>query len=180
MEEKKSRESKFNITWISIIVIFVGAIIYPIVFESAKIASENRLAYLKKVQNYQTNHYRQLPVITITPVSVLPEKNTIIDEPFHDKKVAEKHSKVLFEKDLQKGDYGQDVKRLQEYLNQNGFVVTKSGPGSSGFENQNFGPATEKALKAFQEAHADVLLTPFFMTEGSGVLDKNTRDFINS
>lgn len=43
-----------------------------------------------------------------------------------------------------------NVRYLQAFLNQKGFVVAKSGPGSSGNETTFFGPLTLRALKLFQ------------------------------
>lgn len=42
------------------------------------------------------------------------------------------------------------IKDLQSFLNNNGFVVAKTGAGSPGFENDFFGKKTKKALCDFQ------------------------------
>jgi hypothetical protein len=54
---------------------------------------------------------------------------------------------------LKQGSRGKEVKTLQEYLNDNGFPVAKTGPGSPGKETENFGPATEAAVKRWQKAN---------------------------
>lgn len=54
---------------------------------------------------------------------------------------------------LKKGSKGKEVKALQEYLNENGFPVAASGPGSPGKETESFGPATEAAVKRWQKAN---------------------------
>ena len=46
-----------------------------------------------------------------------------------------------------------NVKNLQIFLNDRGYTVSKSGLGSKGFESTYFGPATVKALAAFQRAN---------------------------
>ncbi|MCE9643976.1 peptidoglycan-binding protein [Candidatus Parcubacteria bacterium] len=56
-----------------------------------------------------------------------------------------------FTRDLRRGMSGEDVKRLQQWLNARGHVVSKSGPGSRGKETAYFGSATAKALAAFQK-----------------------------
>ncbi len=57
-----------------------------------------------------------------------------------------------FTKDLELGDENQDVKELQKYLNQSGFVIAKTGAGSVGKETNYFGPATQASLIKFQKA----------------------------
>jgi peptidoglycan hydrolase-like protein with peptidoglycan-binding domain len=171
MKQEKTNQSKYNICWISILVIFVGTIIYPIVFESARQSlsrpepTQNSLPLTVVVykQNSDTSNS------VVTPVDTLP--NVIIDTP----KVS-----PLFERDLRLGDRGEDVKMLQEFLNKRGFIVAKSGNGSLGHENDIFGPGTQRALKEFQEAYSDVLLKPFGLTKGTGFFGEKTREFINS
>ncbi|MEK7089531.1 MAG: peptidoglycan-binding domain-containing protein, partial [Patescibacteria group bacterium] len=53
-------------------------------------------------------------------------------------------------KNLSLGAVGSEVKMLQQFLNTNGFMVTASGPGSSGNETTRFGPATKSALAKYQ------------------------------
>ena len=78
------------------------------------------------------------------------------------------------------GDKGEDVKRLQQFLNANGAVIAATGPGSSGKETTLFGPLTAAALKKFQDSHKDDVLTPFGRTSGSGSLDFATRYLIQT
>jgi putative chitinase len=54
---------------------------------------------------------------------------------------------------LKKGSKGKEVKVLQEFLNQNGFSVSSSGPGSPGKETEIFGPATDAAVKRWQTSN---------------------------
>jgi peptidoglycan hydrolase-like protein with peptidoglycan-binding domain len=63
------------------------------------------------------------------------------------------------------------IKALQQYLNNHGFQVTDSGPGSPGKENNYFGLKTKKALKKFQKARG---LVP------DGVFGTMTKTKINS
>lgn len=60
-------------------------------------------------------------------------------------------------RDLELDDVGEDVRTLQELLNQAGFIVSSQGPGSNGNETTIFGYATQSALIRYQKAHG---LTP--------------------
>lgn len=54
---------------------------------------------------------------------------------------------------LKQGAKGNNVKLLQKFLNENGFIITNSGPGSPGKETENFGPATHEAVKKWQKTN---------------------------
>jgi peptidoglycan hydrolase-like protein with peptidoglycan-binding domain len=73
-----------------------------------------------------------------------------------------------FQRTLKVGSTGQDVKNLQIFLNNNGYNVSTTGPGSIGNETIYFGPATARALSKFQEAYANDILTPSGLTKGTG------------
>ena len=57
-------------------------------------------------------------------------------------------------RDLTLGNIGEDVRRLQKYLNANGYPVATTGAGSPGNETTYFGPLTQKAVAAFQKDHS--------------------------
>ncbi|MBI3114755.1 MAG: peptidoglycan-binding protein, partial [Candidatus Harrisonbacteria bacterium] len=58
-----------------------------------------------------------------------------------------------FTRSLTVGSTGADVKALQQWLNANGYMVAQSGAaGSAGNETTYFGPATKRAVAAFQAA----------------------------
>ncbi len=59
----------------------------------------------------------------------------------------------VFSRDLTIGSTGADVLALQQFLNQNGYPVAASGPGSSGNETDYFGPLTQAALASWQAAN---------------------------
>jgi len=61
--------------------------------------------------------------------------------------------KYNFTRDLKIGMTGDDVQELQRYLNSNGYVLAKTGPGSVGQETKKFGRATREALVKFQKAN---------------------------
>ena len=80
-----------------------------------------------------------------------------------------------FTRDLTIGSEGQDVKALQVFLNNNGFVIAKSGPGSRGNETTTFGNLTRDALIRFQEAYRSEVLTPGGFVRGTGYFGPSTR-----
>ncbi len=84
-----------------------------------------------------------------------------------------------FKRTLQLGSKGDDVKALQQFLNAQGFVVSKNGPGSPGNETIIFGPATAKALVKFQEANADKILKPIGLKKGTGTFGAATINAIS-
>ena len=67
------------------------------------------------------------------------------------------------------GDTDEEVYRLQVFLNENGYLIAQSGPGSPGQEIHQFGPSTERALKSFQLVNGVAV---------TGVLDRDTRNVI--
>ena len=58
----------------------------------------------------------------------------------------------IFTRDLKINMTGNDVKKLQKYLNNNGFILSESGHGSKDNETEYFGELTRLALIRFQEA----------------------------
>lgn len=55
---------------------------------------------------------------------------------------------------LRRGSRGKEVKSLQVFLNNNGFRIATTGPGSPGNETDFFGPATDTAVKRWQKANS--------------------------
>jgi peptidoglycan hydrolase-like protein with peptidoglycan-binding domain len=55
-------------------------------------------------------------------------------------------------RDLTLGVTGEDVRCLQQYLNNNGFTIAESGPGAKGNETGEFKALTEAAVRKWQEA----------------------------
>lgn len=172
MQEKDFNHSKFSIAWISVAVIFIGTIMYPIVFQSYN---------ARKVSN--TDFIVAPPIVpnieTLAPIVEYPEVLTPVEVPITEtpEPVVEKET---FDRNLTVGDRGEDVKRLQEYLNNQGFLVAETGSGSIGNESTLFGKGTKEALIKFQEAYADILLKPYGLTSGTGYFGESTRNFVNS
>jgi hypothetical protein len=85
-----------------------------------------------------------------------------------------------FEKNISQGEKSDEVKTLQMFLNNSGFTLALSGPGSKGNETNFFGPLTVNALIKFQEFYKNEILVPLNLTSGTGYFGQKTREFINS
>ena len=77
---------------------------------------------------------------------------------------------LKFPRDLRLGMSGEDVQRLQIFLNTHGYLIAISGPGSKGAESTSFSRRTEAALKLFQRANG---FSP------DGILEDGTRARLN-
>ena len=77
----------------------------------------------------------------------------------------------IFNKNLTLGNVNNDVKQLQIYLNNNGYILAKTGPGSKGKETTKFGSATKASLIKFQKVNK--------IKPSVGYFGPITRDFIN-
>jgi len=81
-----------------------------------------------------TNQLAQQLPITVSPTTPLP-------------------TKFKFSKNLTFGITDTEVVQLQKFLNEKGFIVSKSGPGSKGNETAMFGKLTREALILFQTSN---------------------------
>jgi len=77
-------------------------------------------------------------------------------------------------------DVSEDVRQLQIYLNNNGFIVSETGLGSKGNESTFYGQKTVQAVKKLQEAHASEILTPHGFKNSTGMFYELTRGWVNS
>jgi peptidoglycan hydrolase-like protein with peptidoglycan-binding domain len=84
-----------------------------------------------------------------------------------------------FDRNLTVGSRGADVMRLQQVLNQRGFVIASSGAGSPGQETDYFGTLTQAALKKYQENYASEVLAPVGLFSGTGFFGPSTRNHLN-
>jgi peptidoglycan hydrolase-like protein with peptidoglycan-binding domain len=72
---------------------------------------------------------------------------------------------------LKVGVHHPDVKLLQQFLNNKGYIISTNGSGSKGNESDYFGPATKKALIRYQ---IDNRITP-----AQGYFGQVTRDKVS-
>ena len=84
-----------------------------------------------------------------------------------------------FNKDLKLGDKSSDVKRMQQFLNNHGFLISKTGVGSPGKENGSFGSLTKNAVIKFQEYYKKEILIPAGVKKGTGMFFGKTREWAN-
>ncbi len=83
-------------------------------------------------------------------------------------------------KNLAIGSSGEDVLRLQRFLNgDSATTVATSGAGSVGSETRYYGPATANAVSRFQEKYASAILSPLGLTKGTGNFSVSTRGEAN-
>lgn len=87
-------------------------------------------------------------------------------------------SVFVFSRTLRPGSKGEDVHQLQRFLNTSNFLVATKGAGSPGQETTYFGPALTRAVKRFQEAHREQILTPVGLTAGTGLFATKTRQLV--
>ncbi|MCA9356596.1 peptidoglycan-binding protein [Candidatus Kaiserbacteria bacterium] len=65
---------------------------------------------------------------------------------------AQTANECSFSRTLEDGVDGEDVRCLQKYLNDNGFVIAESGPGAVGHETNLFRTLTKEAVVKWQKA----------------------------
>lgn len=76
-------------------------------------------------------------------------------------------------KTLRRGSRGDEVKKLQEFLKQDPDIYPE------GLVTGYYGPITERAVKRFQEKHANEVLRPYGLKEGTGVVGERTLQRVN-
>jgi len=101
---------------------------------------------LCEYNNYTIGDYEIIELINMLVSMGLIDSNKV---DYIDKLIA--GSNYNFTKNLQFGDVDEQVIHLQRFLNNNGYLLIKDGPGSPGKETNYFGELTRQAVIKFQE-----------------------------
>jgi hypothetical protein len=84
-------------------------------------------------------------------------------------------------RNLQIGSQGDDVLKLQQFLNSDTKTqIAVSGIGSPGNEGMSYGLRTKQAVAKFQERYAADILSPIGLTKGTGSIGSMTRAKLNA
>ena len=89
------------------------------------------------------------------------------------------HAVYQFNRNLKRGMSGDDVLRLQQFLNTHGFEVSSSGRGSSGYETNLFGSKTEQAVMKLQAVYLNDILSQQNFAKPTGWFYTYTRGLVN-
>ena len=80
------------------------------------------------------------------------KEDVSVDEVKVGEEIPKEIKKIIFTRNLEFGMAGEDVKELQKYLNNHGFILCTQDCGSLGEETTYFGNLTKQALIKFQDS----------------------------
>lgn len=111
----------------------------------------------------------QIPIVqekVLVQNKIILEGENVIQDQLTDNR----QNKIQFSKTIKSGSLNNEVKMLQEFLNNNGFNLIDKGPGSKGEETDFFGELSRNALIKFQQSKG---LIP------DGIFGPRTRKIVN-
>lgn len=83
---------------------------------------------------------------------------------------------TTFTRHLEQGMQGEDVRCLQQAMNALGFTLAETGPGSPGNETIYFSSLTDDAVRRYQEANREQVLTPIGLDAPTGYVGRQTTN----
>lgn len=139
---------------------------------------KNNIKYwITSEEAFKYYQYQWNKIITTQNLNSIPSGENITLDKIPSVQIS--NEKFKFTKTLKRGDTDPEVKKLQQFLNQHGFILTTSGLGSLNKETNFFGILTWQALKRFQETNAEKILKPLNFKKGTGIFGSSTINFIN-
>ncbi len=114
-----------------------------------------------------------------TPVINLPVTPPVVDEVVSQTTQNIQNTVSNFSNNITVGAIQAEVKSLQQFLNKQGFIISKSGAGAIGKETNKFGAATKAALIKFQKANgipATGFFGPLTRAAVNSILGKNSEN----
>lgn len=88
-------------------------------------------------------------------------------------------TKYTFSSQFDLGAQSEEVKQLQKFLNQAGYKIADSGPGSPGNETDYYGPLTQAAVQKFQKEQG-IVSSGDPASTGYGRVGPKTLEALNS
>jgi hypothetical protein len=114
--------------------------------------------------------------LTTTPQYISPVPTSSLESSTTKTPLSPENTKrALFLIDMRKGSTISDVRRLQQFLKEQGEGIYPEGRVTG-----LFGPLTHSAVIRFQEKYFTEILTPINTTQGTGIVGMYTRTKINS
>jgi hypothetical protein len=135
---------------------------------SSQVSNLLAMGFYTQAQAVAKQYGITIPTQNIPTQNVIPGKTPTLN------------SQQSFTRTLRFGMTNNDVKRLQIFLNAQGFTVSKKGAGSPGHETTYFGPATKAALMKFQQAHKEEILYSQGLTSPTGFFGLASMKVINA
>lgn len=176
MLKNKNFHLKNNIALASILSIFIGSVIgVPLISLSSNKRNEvvfRNVPVFIYTKSNDTENILENNQETMADFDI--DENVLLNFPYTDE-----YEKAIITKYLKLGDNDPEVKSLQKFLNESGFLVAEIGPGSPGNETDFFGLNTKKSLSNFQNINKTTISNLFGEPNTEGFIDDPTMKFIN-
>ncbi len=160
--------------WRKSIVVFVALLLFavPLFKSSAQVSSSGSAMSATQIQEMISNLLKQIAELQ-TQLNAQQSVGTTTSSPTFVNFSAPSCKKLL--NNLRYGDKGDNVSVLQDFLKQQGYVIS-----SSEDSDNRFGSSTASAVSSFQQKYSGEILTPANLTRPNSFVGQRTRDKINS